>query len=105
MGDFLLKVSTDDLIKQASLVRTNVQNIKNRIEYIQQKIMGSSYYWEGEASNLHKNKYTSLEPQLKDSIDRLEKYPDDLLKMAGLYAQSESENTQTANELQSNIIS
>lgn len=104
MSDFLLKVSTDDLIRQANTVRTNVQNIKNRIEYIQQKIMGT-YYWEGEASSLHKNKYTSLEPQLKDSINRLEKYPDDLLKMAGLYAQSESENTQTANELQSNIIS
>lgn len=104
MSDFILKVSTEALINQADSVRANVGNIRSSIDNIERIIRGSTAYWQGDASDLHLYKYTSRDSSIRNAVDRLGAYTDDLLQMAGVYDRSETENTQIANSLRTNII-
>lgn len=105
MADFTIKVSPDEMIRQADNIKDSVEKIRKQFANIEELVNRSSAFWEGEASDLHIKKYRDLKQDCDEISRRLGEHPDDLLKMAGIYSESETRSTEDSNSLQSNIFS
>lgn len=105
MMDFTMKVSPDVMISQADEIKGSVESIRQQFVSIEEHVRRSPGYWEGEASDLHTNRFAEVKKNCDDIIRRLSEHPDDLLKMAGLYTESETRSKEESNSLMSNIIS
>ena len=53
MADFTIKVSPDEMIRQADNIKDSVEKIRKQFANIEELVNRSSAFWEGEASNLH----------------------------------------------------
>lgn len=105
MSEFTMKVSPETMIRQADEIKGSVERIRQQFASIEECVRRSSGYWEGEASNLHKMRFAKVKESCDDITRRLSEHPDDLLKMAGLYTDSEMKSAEESNSLQSNIFS
>ena len=104
MLEFTMKVSPETMINQADEIKGSVDRIRQQFAMIEECVRRSSGYWEGEASNLHTTSFAKIKESC-DVITRcLSEHPDDLLKMAGLYIDSETKSIEESNSLQNNII-
>lgn len=105
MSDFTMKVSPETMIRQADEIKGSVDRIRQQFSSVEECVRRSSGYWEGEASNLHTTRFAKIRKSCDDITRRLSEHPDDLLKMAGLYSDSETKSAEESNSLQSNIFS
>lgn len=105
MAEFTIKVSPEVMIQQADAIKGSINVIRQQFSAIEERVRHSSGYWEGEASSLHTTQFASIKETCEDVSQRLSEHPDDLLKMAGLYAESENKSAEEANSLMSNIFS
>lgn len=105
MADFTMKVSPETMIHQADEIKGSVDTIRQQFVAIENCVRRSTGYWEGEASKLHTTRFVKIKENCDDITHRLREHPDDLLKMAGLYTDSETKSTEESNSLQSNIFS
>ncbi len=106
MSDFTIKVSSETMVQQASAIQTAVNNIRQNLHNIGERVAQTRNYWEGEASNSHINTYNSeLKNQCDEILNRLFEHPNDLLKMAGIYEQTEKEDVENIVSLPQNIFS
>ena len=105
MSDFTMKVSPETMIRQADEIKGSVDRIRQQFSSVEECVRRSSGYWEGEASNLHAKRFSTIKENCNEIVRRLGEYPDELLKMAGLYTQGETKSVEDPNSLQSNIFS
>lgn len=105
MADFIIKVSPETMLKQAESIKGNVKNIEKLFTSIEERVFGSRTYWEGSASNTHITRYNKIQENCRDIIRRLSEHPEDLLKMAGLYQETETQAKESAESLAGNILS
>lgn len=104
MAEFKLKVSPEQMIQQAETVRKEANIVKMQFEKVEETIINSSCYWEGDASDLHRQSFKKIMTKYETLTKSLIKRPDDLLKMAGLYKETEQQATQESVSLPNNII-
>ena len=102
--DFVLKVTPEELITAAQDISKQISNVEQAFRNTGNTISNSLSYWEGDASRLHQKKYKDLEPEIAALLEKLKKRPVALLKMAGLYKETETLNTQEAQKLPDNIF-
>lgn len=99
-----LKVSPDIMKAKAGEIQSQIGNIKSYWEQISQIMKNSKSYWEGDASNLHQKYKKELEEDMKHIIRRLGEHPQDLLKMADIYKETEQKVMQIAFSLPQDVI-
>ena len=100
----ILKVTPEVLKQMASDIETQINDIKTQFDIITEEINRTKAFWEGEASNHHQKQYHSLKDEISESVTRLKENPTKLLKMAGLYTETEQDATAMAETLSANVI-
>ena len=99
-----LKVTPEILQKMSGEITDQLNDIQKRFDEIGQEIYKSRSYWEGSASEAHVEAYDSAKSDIEAAVRRLKSHPNNLLVMAGVYAETESENVQESLILSDDVI-
>ncbi|MCD8103784.1 MAG: WXG100 family type VII secretion target [Lachnospiraceae bacterium] len=100
----VLKVEPDTLVQMAEEIESQLNDIQNQFTQVESDINATRSYWEGEASDAHKSQYDALKEEISETLGRLKNHPTNLLKMAGLYTETESELEELAQTLAADVI-
>ena len=101
---FRIKVSTEQLIRAADSVNVIINEMRAAYDEMNSIVSGTSYYWRGTAGDAKRKMYYDKRETAEQLLKFLSPYPTDLLKMAGVYAESEAANVQLPASLSSDII-
>ena len=104
-GDVYIKVNSVVLNSKAQAVSKSITNMMQCFEQLETIIKRTSYYWIGEAGDLHRKMYQEQKPQIDEMMKRLKEHPTDLLTIAQTYEIAESEVQSIAFELPGDVIS
>lgn len=104
MSSFVIKVSTDVMIQQAETIKSGVDEIRNRFRSVTTQVRGSRNFWQGDASDLHMERFEVVKEQMEELVGILRGYPDELLRMANLYDESERRATEDASSLPMDVF-
>lgn len=104
MADFTFRVTPERLKEKSVEFSDIVKNIKRCFEQVEDISAHTKSYWQGEAGNRDRESYTSYKDDIAFIVRRLEEHPTDLLKMAGIYADTEAEVKTTNAQLKINQI-
>lgn len=104
MGSIQLKVAPDVMKSKAQEVSGQINNISKSWREMCNIINKSKGYWEGEASDCHRKAFDDNKTDMEELLKRLKEHPKDLLEMAGIYLQAESEAQKMASSLPDDII-
>lgn len=99
-----LKVTPEQLQQKARDVSEAVSKMKNDFNSLNTAINSTHHYWIGQAGDLHRKLYNDRVSDVNEILQLLGRYPTDLLKMAGIYTQTEDQNKAIATSLSSNVI-
>ena len=100
----VLKVTPEEMKTLAGDMRTEIQAINTSLGNLRHIVSGMQAYWRGDASDKHTSINDELFPQGDTLIKNLNTAPDDLLKIAGLYEETELELQQVAAQLPEDIF-
>lgn len=93
------RVSTDVLKSRADDARQKIAAMQQNLETITELVTDTSSYWMGDAGDLFRIIFREQQEEMAEMIQRLNKYPDDLLQMAGVYEKGESEAAMITGQL------
>lgn len=99
-----IKVTPDELKNQANLVSEDIKNINKHWRVIVDKIERSKSYWEGDASISHIRIYKDISEDMGKVIKKLENNPQKLLRMAGIYEETEQEIVAESEKLPTDLF-
>ncbi|MCD7884785.1 MAG: WXG100 family type VII secretion target [Lachnospiraceae bacterium] len=100
----VLKVEPNTLVRMAEDIESQLTDVQTQFSEVESAINATRSYWEGDASDAHKSQYDSLKDEISETIARLKNHPTNLLKMAGLYTETESELEALAESLAADVI-
>lgn len=100
----ILKVTPEVLTRMADDIEKQISDIKNQFDAIDTEINRTRSYWEGDASDSHKNQYDSLKDEINEAVKNLKNHPVNLLQMAGLYTETEENLEAAAQSLSADVI-
>lgn len=104
-GDVHIKVNSTVLNTKAQAVSKSIKNMANCFEQLEMIINRTSYYWIGEAGDMHRRIYKEQKPQIEEMMKRLKEHPVDLMTIAQTYESTEAAVQSIAAELPGDIIS
>ena len=99
-----LKVTPEVLKSMSREIEKQIEDISNQFSMIESDINGTRSFWEGDASDAHKNQYESLKDDIHEAVNRLKNHPVNLLQMAGLYTETETNIEAAAQSLSEDVI-
>ncbi len=99
-----LRVTPEELRTVAGDITAEVHSIKTCLRNIDSEVTDTQSYWRGDASEKHISNYQEMKPNIDVIVRELEAAPPDLLKIAGLYEETEEINVQLAFELPADIF-
>lgn len=105
MEGITLKVSPSELKSKAEEIQNQISNFESAWNQIAQIIGNSKGYWTGEAGNAHQKQFEQYKNDVERITKRLHEHPVDLLKMAGVYEESERQAVEKIQTLSGNVIS
>ncbi len=100
----ILKVTPESLSKMADEIESQLSDIQNQFTEVESEIHKTRAFWEGDASDGHQTQYESLKDEIGESISRLKNHPVNLLRMAGLYTETELAAKETSQILSADVI-
>ena len=100
----VLKVTPETLEKMSGDIQNKIQQIKSQFHEIESEINRTPEYWEGNASEVRKKQFDTLKPEMQEALDRLQRRPEELLKMAGLYQTTENTSKEATMSLSEDVI-
>ena len=103
IGDVHIKVNSTVLNSKAQSVSNSIRSMANCFEQLETIINRTSYYWIGEAGDMHRKIYKEQRSQVDEMMKRLKEHPSDLLKIAGIMDNVVKEVEFMANSLPSAI--
>ena len=104
-GDVHIKVNSTVLNAKAQSVSGSIRNMENCFEQLETIINRTSYYWIGEAGDMHRKIYNEQKSQIDEMMKRLKEHPVDLVTIAQTYESTESAVQSMAAEWPGDIIS
>lgn len=104
-GEVQVKVNPAVLYEKAQSVSKSITSMVSYFEQLERIVNRTSYYWIGEAGDLHRNIYQEQKPQIEEMIKRLKEHPADLMAIAQTYDNVEAAVKSIAAELPGDIIS
>ena len=102
--DIYLKVSPQVLQSAAGSIQEQIRDISQQFEQIRAEITQTRSFWEGAAGDSHQSQYDRLQEDIREAVSRLKQHPVNLLQMAGLYSETESNMQAEAQSLQEDVI-
>lgn len=105
LGDVHIKVNSAVLNSKAQAVSDSIKSMADCFEQLETIINRTSYYWIGEAGDMHRNIYKEQKFQVDEMMKRLKEHPVDLMAIAHTYELTESMVQSMAAELPGDIIS
>lgn len=99
-----LKVTPEEMQSLAGEMRTEIGEIKKYLQLIGNEVNDMQAYWRGDASAKHVSNYQEIAPQGDTLIANLNTAPDDMLKIAGLYTETEEAIQQITATLPTDIF-
>ncbi len=102
--NFVIKVAPEKLKEQAQTVTGYIDAMKKDFDGIRQTVKKTGVYWNGMASDKHREIFGQNEEDIEQILKRLREHPVDLQKMAGVYEQVEETNEQLANSLKEDVF-
>lgn len=99
-----LKVTPEVLTRMAQDIDHKLGDIKTQFDGIDSDINRTLSFWEGDASDSHKKQYDAMKDEIQDSLKRLKGQPEKLLRMAGLYSETEAQQVAVAQTLSADVI-
>ena len=103
-GDVQIKVSTDILNNKAQTVSKSIDSMSNYFDELERIINKTSYYWVGEAGDLHRKLYQDQKDKITEIFKRLKEHPKDLVDIAQTYQTADMKAIELANALAGDII-
>ena len=100
----IVKVNTAALKEKSGEFKTAARLLQKDFDEFQRIVDHTRYYWVGPAADRYRKSFAANKAATDILLRRLEKYPEDLMVMAGLYEQNESKQTSTASALKTNYI-
>ena len=104
-GEVQVKVNSAVLNSQAETVSKSIRSMKECFERLETIVNRTSYYWIGEAGDLHRKIYQEQRPQIEEMMKRLEEHPSDLISIAQTYEMAERTVESIAEALPGDVIS
>lgn len=104
-GDVHIKVNSAVLNNKAQSVSKSITNMASCFEQLETIINRTSWYWSGEAGDMHRKIYQEQKPQIEEMMKRLKEHPKDLIAIAQTYDITESAVQALASELPGDVIS
>ncbi len=104
-GDVRVKVNSAVLNSKAQAVSNSIGKMQQCFDQLETIIKRTSYYWIGEAGDLHRKIYQEQQPQIEEMMKRLKEHPRDLVTMAQTYDAAEVQIQAMAAELPGDVIS
>ena len=80
-----VKVSPLELKEKAEKVQESIEGVINTFEAFGEMVSGSDYYWAGEAGRYYRTLYAEETREMEEILKRLEDYPGEILRTAGLF--------------------
>lgn len=104
MADIQLKVAPEELQKKAGDIEGQIQNAERNWNGLCDVVKASRHYWEGDAGDCGRKLLESIMDDVQTVFRRLKEHPSDLLKMAGVYNDTEARASELANSLPDDVI-
>ena len=104
IGTVQIKVDSAILSSKAETVSKSIRGMKDCFEQLGTIIGRTSYYWIGEAGDLHRKIYQEQKPQIEEMMRRLEEHPADLITIAQTYETAERTVASAAEALPGDVI-
>lgn len=103
-GDIFIKVKPEVLVEKAHEVSASIRKMANCFDDLERIINRTSYYWIGEAGDMHRKLYQVQRENVDEMMRRLKEHPEDLLTISQNYVQTERAVEAIANELSGDVI-
>lgn len=103
-GDVFIKVKPEVLVEKSQEVSASIRKMANCFNDLERIINRTSYYWIGEAGDMHRRLYQEQRDNVDEMMRRLKEHPEDLLTISQNYVQTEQAVEAIANELSGDVI-
>lgn len=103
-GNVTVKVSTDVLKRQANEVSRRISSLTTRFVQLESVVRNTRGYWIGEAGEMHRSVYEEQKEDVELMLRRLKEHPTDLLRIAGIYEETEAKQVDLFQSLEENVI-
>lgn len=103
-AELMIKVSPAELSEKALEILARVKLVEQRFRQIEQSVIRSNGYWNGEAGELHRQVYQEQQDEREEILRRLREEVEDLQQIAGNYSESERQIKEMTSSLPDNII-
>lgn len=100
-----IKVSTEVLVRQSEAVSESISRMNRELEELSGLIDRTRGYWMGEAAETCRKKYLEEKESIAETVKHLQDHPINLLKMAGVYKQTEEAAKSISQALPSSALS
>ena len=104
MADVRLKVTPDELKRHAAQLERQIASAQRNWNGLCDTVRTSRCYWEGEAGDRGRKLLDDIKEDVQTVFSRLREHPSDLLKMAGIYVDTETKASNLANTLSDHVI-
>lgn len=104
IGEYTLRVDPSDLQAQAGELQKYITSTRRLFDSVSSCFDGLANYWEGEASDAYRNRFTQMKPDVEEMFSRLSEHYTDLNSIAAVYTGVESQNEEIAADLSSDVI-
>lgn len=104
MADFQLKVSPDEMQRQAVRMQGQIRQAQKSWNSLYEAAHASRRYWEGDAADYRHRLLEETKQEILTVFGRLKEHPTRLLQMAGIYTEAETTAAELANSLPDDAI-
>lgn len=103
-GGVSVKVRPEVLVEKSQEVSASIRKLASCFDDLERIINRTSYYWIGEAGDMHRRIYQEQRDSVDEMMRRLKEHPEDLLTISRNYVQTEQAVEAIANQLSGDVI-
>lgn len=103
-GKVTVRVSTQALKQQADEVSRRITSLTARFAELENAVRNTMRYWIGSAGEMHRSVYEAQKDDVEEMLLRLRDHPVNLLKIAGVYDETEARQAERLQALEENVI-
>lgn len=100
----LLKVTPSELTGAAGEIENAVDTLRASFEEADRIVTSCAGFWEGEASEKHRELYEELKKGMDEALLHIKEHPQKLLRMSGVYTEAEDGSAELAGALGNSVL-
>lgn len=104
MADMVLRVTPEVLQQKSGEFTDIIKQIRTHLDRVESISAKTKGHWQGDAGARDRESYASYKEDIQFIIRRLDEHPTDLLKMAGIYKETEKAVATANAQLKTNEI-